>query len=177
MMASLAFDSAFGAHAPSTERNGKVEIEQALAAVQRLVGADGIDLLGYHHDTETVTTIASTAQNKGMIATPAVRAAVKAETAFLLGQNAPRWLDDANDRGGARLLLKLASRPSDVLFLLVSLADTTAVARARVMRLVPDLMVLIAYHVSLDTHVRESEEFRTAAIEAEVAVTPGRASP
>lgn len=165
-MASLALDRRYSGPAIVPERDGSIGIEQALAAVRRLIGAARIDLLAYNCEAEKVTAITSTFPHDAATATLALHRAIKAETGFLLKQSAPRWVHEADGLPGERLLIKLADRSTDSLFLLISLADKTAVSRARVMRLVPDLMVLIGYHVRLSLRVRETEELKEAAAEA-----------
>ena len=139
---------------------------EALAAVQRLAGAASIHLLRRDAHDEAIEILTGTRSDDGPALGALLRSAVEVAASFTIAPSTPHWIDHPFGTKGQGLLVKVADRPSGMLFLLLTLTDVSDVARVRVGRLVSDLAMLIRHHLSLCQQLSDAEESRDAAREA-----------
>lgn len=140
-------------------------LDQALAAICRLAGASGLDLLTYDRETEAISPSWSTGGDPASAAF-AIQAAARINAAFMLPGRSPRWIEEPGFSAGARLLVEIVERPGETLFLVLRFQDGSSVARARVMRLLPELLILIRFHIGSNSRSLDLEEVRHAAAAA-----------
>ena len=164
MAATLMLESVADKVEPRSDLSRGVGTEQALAAVRRLAGALTAEVLAYDPASGTLEPVFASPAGGSGPSMPSLLAAMRAETGLMFNQSRPRWVSEEGE--GASLLVKLSDRGAISYFLLLGFADASAVARARIGKLVPDLVTLVKFHVSISTRLHELEERNAAAAEA-----------
>ena len=140
-------------------------LEAALHAVRGLAKAVSAHLLSFDRRDGQLSVIGGTNVDLRRLATPASRLVGETATAFLFGAVQPAWIA-ASDGVGATLLVKLTERERSSLLLVLEFRDATPVSRARVMKIVPDLVVLLVSHLNVETRAQVAEQQRAAALAA-----------
>ena len=142
------------------------QLEEVLAAVQRLAAVDSVHLIRRDDGSGTAELVADCRSGRSMPLGAKLLAAMEASGRFMLGTSEPQWIDHPLDRDGQTLLVRLSDQPSGTLFLLLGVGEMSDLTRIRVARLVPDLSMLVRHHLSLDLLLGAAEEARDAAREA-----------
>lgn len=145
---------------------GDIRTGEALAAVQRLAGAASVHLVRRDAHDEAIEVLGGMSADDGPAPDASLRSAVEVAAGCIIAPSTPHWINDPFGTEGQALLVKVADRPTDMLFLLLRLTDVSDVARRRVGRLVADLAMLIRHYFSLSQRLSHAEEARDAAREA-----------
>lgn len=138
--------------------DGHRAMVQTLAACGELAGAAATTLLAVEPASLSPIILHTAGAPAIDIGAAAMRAAIEREAALMFPAAGPNWVSD-DGRAGATAFARVAGTGASTYVLALSLAAASPVARARVARLMPTLIALVAAQI-------EAED-RFAALEAE----------
>lgn len=131
--------------------------ERALLAICKLAGAVDAVVLEYDRRGAGGTILSSTSSQNTYSKYSRVAAAY-AETAFLRGESSLRWYPDEGEGAGVSCITTVRGQRAGVVLLLLRFDGVSQVARARVAKLLPDIAVLVEFHIGLVSRIDELEE-------------------
>lgn len=142
---------------PATDREGPHGLQEFLGVCRRLAGATAVSIVTVHEVTGAAQFVAEGDTGPVDLRSPAVRRVIEKETAVMFPGVGPRWTASTDDSNGATVVARVNGLGPEAYLLALSFADASPVLRARVARLLPELVTLVSTQVSLKNRVADAD--------------------
>ncbi|WP_375397792.1 helix-turn-helix transcriptional regulator [uncultured Sphingomonas sp.] len=143
--------------------DGHSAMARTLAACAQLAGASAAAVLSIESPL-SLTAVAHAGSAAIDLESPAMRTAAELEAALMFPAAAPNWVPADDGQPGATTLVRVASAGAVTYILALVFETASAVARARVARLIPTLTALIAAQIEAEGRFEALEERHSACV-------------